>query len=54
MSDLVMVIAIIYATIVALSYSKVGFLPALFFPITIVILGTLQYIIFMTYTPPPE
>lgn len=52
--DFIIFIAVIYASIVAMSFNKVGLLPALLFPLTIVILGVIQYLIFLSYTPPPE
>ena len=46
-------IAVLYALVVAMSYRKVGFLAALFWPFTIVIMGMVVYVSFML-APPPE
>jgi hypothetical protein len=53
MNNLEMAIACLYALMVAMSYRKVGFLAALFWPITIVIMGIVVYVSFML-APPPE
>lgn len=50
MSDNVIIfIAAIYATIVALSARKVGFIAAALFPVTIILLGIFQYVLIATY-----
>ena len=53
MENLDVFIAVLYSLIVAMSYRKVGFLAALFWPITIVIMGIVVYVSFML-APPPE
>lgn len=37
-------VAAIYALIVAGSYRKAGFIPALLFPLTIIVAGTIVYL----------
>jgi len=56
MSNVVIVlIALVYATIVAMSYRKAGFMPALLFPLTIIVAGTMVYLrVVLTELPPEE
>lgn len=56
MSNVVIVlIALVYATIVAMTYRKTGFMPALLFPLTIIVAGTMVYLrVVLTELPPEE
>jgi|GEM_PF-6068289 len=46
--ELIILNAVIYATIVALSYQKVRFLAALLFPLTIILMGIMVYVTVLT------
>lgn len=46
--ELIILNGVIYASIVALTYRKVGFLPALIFPFTIILMGIMVYLTVLT------
>lgn len=47
-------IAVIYATIVAMSYRKVGFFPALIWPMTVILTGIMVYLSIMLAPDPDD
>jgi len=49
-----MIIAIFYASIFTASYKKTGILPALFWPITIIMSGILVYMTVVFNEPPDK
>lgn len=51
--ELIILNAVIYATIVALSYQRVGFLAALLFPLTIILMGIMVYLTVLTQPRQP-
>ena len=51
--ELIILNAVIYATIVALSYQKVRFLAALLFPLTIILMGIMVYLTVLTQPRQP-
>lgn len=46
--EFIIINAVIYASIVALTYRKVGFLAALLFPFTIILMGIMVYLTVLT------
>jgi len=54
MEPLNIIVSILYASVFTLSYKRVGIFPALFWPITIVIAGTLVYLTVSTSDHPDQ
>lgn len=58
MNNLEMAIACLYALMVAISYNRAGLIAALFWPVTIVLLGLVVYVRIITsdlpQSPPKE
>lgn len=55
MNELGIIVGIAYATVVAFSYRRTGFLPALLWPLTIIVAGTAVYLrVVMLEERPPE
>jgi len=52
--NVAMLLAGMYALIVAMSYRKVGFFAALLWPLTIIIMGTIVYLSFTVSSPPEQ
>jgi uncharacterized membrane protein YagU involved in acid resistance len=51
--EFIIINAVIYASIVALTYKKVGLLAALLFPLTIILMGIMVYLTVLTQPRQP-
>jgi hypothetical protein len=50
--EIIVLVAAIYASVAAIAYRRIGFLPAIVWPATIVCIGTIVF--FVTILTPPN